>query len=99
MSGLTLTLTVTSYTFTVAAGGTTATESARGTAVTTGAAALSCTVTASATYKKAPWSGDEIAGQSESLILDGLRDQIGDLDGAGGFEVGVVLAEERADRA
>lgn len=54
MSGLTLVLTVKSYTFTVAAGGTTATESASGTAVTTGVAALSCTVTESATYKKAP---------------------------------------------
>ena len=54
MTGLTLTLTVTSYTFTVAAGGTTATEMASGTAVTSGTASLTCTVTESAMYKKAP---------------------------------------------
>jgi hypothetical protein len=54
MSGLTLTLTITSYTFTVAASGTTATETASGTAVTSGTAAVSCTVTESAMYKKAP---------------------------------------------
>ena len=46
-----------------------------------------------------PRSGDEVARQTEALVLDGLGDQGGDLGGAGGFEVGVVFAEERADGA
>ncbi len=54
MSGSTVKLTVTSYTFTVAASGTTATDIGRGTAVATGAVSNSCTFTESATYSKAP---------------------------------------------
>jgi len=55
MTGVTLKLTVTSYTFTVAASGTTATDQGSGNAVlTTGGTSLNCGFSESASYTKAP---------------------------------------------
>ena len=55
MSGVTLKLTLTSYTFTVAASGTTATDQGSGNAVlTTGGTPVNCGFSESASYTKAP---------------------------------------------